>query len=860
MAKRQRLEYFIIFFGWIFSCNEIAFVLGEDGNDDQYNYNTIGGCDEDAISDSVPLSSMTPNQFVKICPQQLGSHVKLGQPICGDGTYFSFFFQKPLQRKANTDKILIEFMGGGACWSDETCQLAGDFVSFPQKFNNFVGYSCSEVAYALGGDNNDNNGGNDMNMLCAGSIGNTDFTEYNALIVPYCTQDIHIGDSVQYYDDGSVMNHKGGHNTMSVLRWLFRNFKSPKHIVLTGCSAGGTALPTAYDLIQKHYNGLGRRTVQISVLADSPVYLTPQYFLQNQFYKWNPSTMMSKVGFNYERWKYASDYPTRVWDHILRRGNNRDLWGFLTHNEDPTSLYFYEWMSGTYDDDDNGRQLGGEDDDGEYSEWWSYLMSSVKTVKSKHKNVQSYIIDGEGHCKFGLGMALNEDYYFEDWAASIFKEQKIGSNSPAIPLFLTSVVMGIFLYIGAFHARHKREIQLDDGGFLDEETKAKTRASARPCLASCVSCCSFAATYPITAAFTFALSIYFWTMIFSQGFVHPLNNPSLGPSAVSLSKFGINNPSLVLYESQSYRLFTSNLLCSGILTYLMVLQCLWYCVRPLEQLIRNSMNFSVINVILILGINFVYTIFGNGASCSSLAFVIGLSVVYVILRRRLEDISSMAIIVMVVFTTVITCVFFPFNSWIMLLSAILIGFLIATGVVRIITKEPLNMHGDGVIVSPASVMKVNPVKMNINGIVIAGAVLLLMIIISMIRLPNQMYLNPYYTGCDIRYTAGEDVSNLANNYANNGRRRRRVAEDDGNDYDLDNVCAQFCIPHLVSRGAVYGAQRFFSLSLTAGQCEYVGYDVHMADKTFNYFLDYSLDVEIFTTAEDEDDEKDDNKD
>lgn len=853
MANRQRLEWPILLFVWISFCNKFLIVLCEDADDDQYN--TIGGCDEDAISDSVPLSSMTPNQFLKICPEQLGTHVKLGQPICGDGTYFSFFFHKPVQRKANADKILIEFMGGGACWSDETCQMAGDFISFPEKFNNFIGYSCSEVAYSLGGGDNENGG--DMNMLCSGSIGDTDFTEYNTIIVPYCTQDVHIGDAIQYYDDGSVINHKGGHNTMSVLRWLFRNFKSPKHIVLTGCSAGGTALPTAYDLIRKHYNGFGRRTVQISVIADSPVYLTPEYFLQNQFNKWNPSTMMSKVGFNYNRWKYASDYPTRTWDHILRRGNNRDQWGILTHNKDPVSLYFYEWMSGVYDNDGNGdRRELAEDDDGEYGQWWSELMYSVKTVKSKHKNVQSYVIDGEGHCKFGLGMALNEDYYFEDWAASIIKEQNVGSNSPAIPLFLTSLIIGIFLYIGAFHARHKREIQLDDGGFLDEATKEKTRASVRPCLASCVSCCSFAATYPITAGFTVALSIYFWTMIFSQGFVHPLNNPSLGPSSNSLSLFGINNPSLVLYQSQSFRLFTSNLLCSGILTYLIVLQCLWYCVRPLEQLIRNSMNFSVISVLLMLGINLFYTVFGNGASCSSLAFVMGLSVVYVVLRRRLEDVSSMGIIVMIVLTTAIVCFFFPFNSWIMLLSAILIGFLIASCVVKIITKEPLNMQEDGVVVSRASVMQVNPVKMNINGIVCAAAMLLFLIIISMIRLPNRLYLDPYYTGCDMRYTAGEDVSNLANNY---GSRERRLGDDKGDDYDFDNICAQFCIPHLVSRGAVYGAQKILSVSLTAGQCEDAGYDTHMADKTFNYFLNYSFDVEIFTTAEDEEGEKDDEK-
>ena len=144
--------------------------------------------------------------------------------------------------------------------------------------NAFVGYSWSEVAYST-----NNLNGYPINLLCAQSIGSTDFTEYTSIVVPYCTQDIHIGDQTITYEEGLTMNHRGGHNTMGVLRWVFKNFPNPSRIFLTGCSAGGAVLPIVHDLLRKHYSRVGRRTVKISTLGDSHVYLTPIYFHQNYF-------------------------------------------------------------------------------------------------------------------------------------------------------------------------------------------------------------------------------------------------------------------------------------------------------------------------------------------------------------------------------------------------------------------------------------------------------------------------------------------------------------------------------------------------------------------------------------------------
>ena len=211
-------------------------------------------CDSNSIKDNKKASDLNPNTFYKICPGIRSSTKPFGQPKCGDGTSFSFFFTRPIQKYNNENKLLIEFMGGGACWDSNTCAMQEEQLTYPEKLDNFIGYSCSEVDYWAenGGGDMDGNDRNledvDISMLCAKQIGNVDFTTYNSIIVPYCTQDIHIGSNITYYDDdddddssssSNGIYHMGAHNVMSTLRWVFKNFHNPSHIVLTGCSAGG---------------------------------------------------------------------------------------------------------------------------------------------------------------------------------------------------------------------------------------------------------------------------------------------------------------------------------------------------------------------------------------------------------------------------------------------------------------------------------------------------------------------------------------------------------------------------------------------------------------------------------------------
>jgi Pectinacetylesterase len=825
-----------------------------------------GGCDEDSVSDATPLSKLAPNQFHKICPSQLeasGSRSQgdklLGQPICGDGTNFSFFITKPIQRKANTDKVLIEFMGGGACWDEETCNYNAAATTFPQALNDFVGFSCSEVAYAV-----DNLGGYPISMLCSRSIGNTDFSGYTNIIVPYCTQDIHMGDQTATYEDGTTIHHRGGHNTMAVLRWLFKNFDNPSHIVLTGCSAGGSILPVVYDLIRKHYSHIGRRTVQIATIGDSPVYLTPDYFLENGFGNWNPETLTNRIGFNFKKWRYSDDYSTRVWGHVLKRGHNKDQWGIVTHNNDPVSLAYFQWMSGEGSGNRYQRKLNNNnknENDAE-SEWYKELTSSLSTIQKQHKNVATYLIDGEGHCSFGLYYPMLEDS-FQGWAYDIVEEQNLGSPTQAPAVFFLSIGMAFLVFLGGYYSRRrvKREITVvSDEAFLDDIVESTSdlevhSSRSSESLSFQESCVRSITSCPITVSYFVAITVYFIVMISSQDFVHPLNNPSLGPSPMSLSHFGINNPSLIIYRGQFFRLISSSFLCSGCITYLLVLICLWFYARPLEKMLRNDLQFFCAVVLIIVSTNVSFALFGSGASCSSVALVLGLNVVYIILRKRFEYSSIAGLTVSTVLIAILVILIFPFNSGVMILIGMATGAFVGLSVLTVASKEPSMIQEDGLHIRKVDV---NPVKISSRALRGFGSVFFLLFLVVLFRLrrPNQLYLQPFYTSCNVMYTAGEDVDTIINTFGSSYRNRRRSNQRqlNGYSYEAATLCAEFCIPHLVSRLTVIGAEQLFRLPLTAGVCDDIGYDVHIADKTV-ILSGYSLDFEIFTKEEEEDEDK-----
>src|SRR5688572_712976 len=141
-----------------------------------------------------------------------------GDTACSDGSPYRFFVHP-----GDPARLLVEFEGGGACWSAETCAM--------EIFTRRV-TTDPEAVRQLGLMVGIYDRGNPQNP----------FREWTHVYVPYCTGDLHWGNSARTYtSDGPAytIHHRGAANAAAALRWASENVPAPARVTVTGCSAGG---------------------------------------------------------------------------------------------------------------------------------------------------------------------------------------------------------------------------------------------------------------------------------------------------------------------------------------------------------------------------------------------------------------------------------------------------------------------------------------------------------------------------------------------------------------------------------------------------------------------------------------------
>lgn len=155
--------------------------------------------------------------------------------VCADGSPFSFWV-----READPSRVVFHLMGGGACFSFETC-------------------SFDSVAYTATAGASPSRGGifdpdNPDNPLAGHSF----------VVVPYCTGDLHLGTTTATYGQGLTVNHTGFLNASKALNEMAKRFDDPVEVVVTGSSAGSAAAPLYGGLVSDLYP-----EARVSVVADS---------------------------------------------------------------------------------------------------------------------------------------------------------------------------------------------------------------------------------------------------------------------------------------------------------------------------------------------------------------------------------------------------------------------------------------------------------------------------------------------------------------------------------------------------------------------------------------------------------------
>ncbi|MBL8605810.1 MAG: esterase [Myxococcales bacterium] len=155
-------------------------------------------------------------------PANTWTFVDFPDSACDDGTKTGIgVYPNP-----SSDKLLVFFNGGGACWDYFTCVELNTSTHGPFGQAQFTAASRSGFA------------GSVMDHKSA----ENPFKDYNTVFIPYCTGDVHTGDTVNTYANGGKskqIHHKGHANVTAYLKRLVATFKKPSQVMVTGSSAGG---------------------------------------------------------------------------------------------------------------------------------------------------------------------------------------------------------------------------------------------------------------------------------------------------------------------------------------------------------------------------------------------------------------------------------------------------------------------------------------------------------------------------------------------------------------------------------------------------------------------------------------------
>eukprot|EP01098_Paradermamoeba_levis_P002863 TRINITY_DN135_c0_g1_i2.p1 TRINITY_DN135_c0_g1~~TRINITY_DN135_c0_g1_i2.p1 ORF type:complete len:387 (+),score=135.90 TRINITY_DN135_c0_g1_i2:1431-2591(+) len=177
-----------------------------------------------------------------------------GASICALGAPH-YFFVRPSPIGDNS-KLLVEFQGGGACFSAATC-------SNPAFYTIDTSDALGYIVNKRGLKNESIN----------------PFNNWNQVFIPYCSGDLGTGNTVSNYGQGIVVNHKGAINVKTVLGWVRREITNPARLAVMGCSAGGFSTAFHYWNVRSLYpNALSNGFVDSAVgVSIDPIFVNLLY-------------------------------------------------------------------------------------------------------------------------------------------------------------------------------------------------------------------------------------------------------------------------------------------------------------------------------------------------------------------------------------------------------------------------------------------------------------------------------------------------------------------------------------------------------------------------------------------------------
>lgn len=178
--------------------------------------------------------------------------VEIPGAVCGDGLPYTVYVNK----KPNTKNLLVEFMGGGACWSFQTCYGKGirtwmhPIIELP-----FYSFLTSDIKH----------------------VSDHPFFNDSAIYFPYCTGDVFSADHVANYD-GVPANHQGYRNIVLAFQFLNQqnilDFSNTERLTVWGASAGAIGALVHLKNIEPYFP----RAKKIAIIDSAGLHFGPTFW------------------------------------------------------------------------------------------------------------------------------------------------------------------------------------------------------------------------------------------------------------------------------------------------------------------------------------------------------------------------------------------------------------------------------------------------------------------------------------------------------------------------------------------------------------------------------------------------------
>ncbi len=298
---------------------------------------------------------------------------------------------KFILREGDPNKIIINFMGGGACWSGTNC------------IESRTNYTYSDISVALAAPQFLTS---QMTGVIDDNWEDNPFKDWTMVFLPYTTADLHWGSNNKEYigndpDTGEettvTVYHRGFDNFLFVLNYLKENYPTTDvtDVFVTGQSAGAYGATINFPWIKEAYPDSS-----VNALADAGFGVLPEGTL---------ATLIDAWGFmdNIPDWipgldtdtvitKTMGEITNHIADYYLDSGSRIAAY---TSMYDTNQRFFYKVMLDIDDvsewEDLQSKGYGMTDE--ENCNWVSGMIDEREKMSDGATNFVSYIGTGEIH-------------------------------------------------------------------------------------------------------------------------------------------------------------------------------------------------------------------------------------------------------------------------------------------------------------------------------------------------------------------------------------------------------------------------------------------------------------------------------